>query len=174
MKSVRVAPATAFTSLRMIVDICRKRAIKLNFMTKLDSATDITLNFCSFSTTSGMSEKCLSLTSFSIAVRAHNQRLRLIKEVLLSLSRERKRAGSPDDPQHGWLFQGTNAWATAKGTSYGEQNTGRTLSEIMRYKRACIERHATNSPRPQSSLKRTRTSSNKCRYRTSSKLETLF
>jgi len=104
-----------------------------------------------------MSEKCLSLTSFSIAIRAHNQRLRLIKQVLLSLSRKRKRAGSPDDPQQGWLFQGTNAWATAKGTSYGEQNTGRTLCEIMQYKRVV---YATNSPRPRFSLKCTRTSSN--------------
>jgi len=41
--------------------------------------------------------------------RAHNQRLRLVKDALLSLSRERKRAGSPDDPQRGWLLQGTNA-----------------------------------------------------------------
>jgi len=34
--------------------------------------------------------------------------LRLIKDALLSLSRERKRAGSPDDPPRGWLFQDTN------------------------------------------------------------------
>ena len=37
------------------------------------------------------------------------ERLRLIKDALLSPSRERKRAGSPDDPQRGWLLQGTNA-----------------------------------------------------------------
>jgi len=28
---------------------------------------------------------------------------------LISLSRETKRAGSPDDPQRGWLLRGTNA-----------------------------------------------------------------
>jgi len=32
-----------------------------------------------------------------------------IQDAILSLSRERKRAGSPDDPLHGWLLQGTNA-----------------------------------------------------------------
>jgi len=37
------------------------------------------------------------------------ERLRLIKDALLSLSPERKRAGSQDDPQRGWLLQGTNA-----------------------------------------------------------------
>ena len=37
------------------------------------------------------------------------ERLRLIEDALLSLSRERKRAEPPDDPQRGWLLQGTNA-----------------------------------------------------------------
>ena len=66
------------------------------------------------------------------------QRLHLFKDALLSLPRERKRAGSPDDPLRGWLLWGTNVQVSTTGTPCGEQDTGKTLCKIIWYKRACI------------------------------------
>jgi len=55
------------------------------------------------------SEAAVSFEKMVTFVTWPGKALASYQDALLSLSRERKRAGSPDDPQRGWLLQGTNA-----------------------------------------------------------------